>query len=515
MSLGTTFTWAQPTAPPEPGAIVFQTDFETPQQRSAWSASESASWEQDEQGTTRLCVSVPRDEATGGAMIQMPFDLSPYRGYQLVFECMAKADDVTKPSETFLGAKFMLHYSSESTGPHWQNENNVYGSFDWRKLRFTSTIADDAADAQIALGLQGSSGRVWFDEIKVFVFRKPPPTRPAPPLNPSPVFKGHDLPRLRGVMSPNNFRDEDLRTLGEQWNANVIRWQITRNWGRAGTERDLTEYDKWFDSELEDLDKALEAANRYGLKLVVDVHTPPGGRYDNMDLAIFHEPLYQNHFVKSWEKIARRYKGNSAVWGYDLVNEPVQNQPSPAGVADFLGTQVLAAKAIRAIDAEVPIIIAASEWDSAAGYRTLEPVDIPNVIYQVHMYKPHEYTHQGVRNNVKDLVYPGTIGHQKWDKEALRAVLEPVREFQLAYNVHIYAGEFSAIRWAPGAAEYLSDVIDLFEEYDWDWTYHAFREWDGWSVEHGADPDDHQPTAQPTDRKDLLLKWFAKNQKPK
>ena len=73
---------------------------------------------------------------------------------------------------------------------------------------------------------------------------------------------------------------------------------------------------------------------------------------------------------------------------------------------------------------------------------------------------------------------------------------------------------FSAIRWAPGAASYLRDCIDIFEEYGWDWTFHAYREWDGWSVEHGNDPQDHQPTREPTDRKKLLLDWFGRNVKP-
>jgi endoglucanase len=91
-----------------------------------------------------------------------------------------------------------------------------------------------------------------------------------------------------------------------------------------------------------------------------------------------------------------------------------------------------------------------------------------------------------------------------------------VREFQLAYNVHIYAGEFSAIRWAPGdsAHQYLKAAIELFEEYGWDWSYHAYREWDGWSVEHGSDPSDHTPSSLPTDRKKLLLEWFGRNEKP-
>lgn len=82
--------------------------------------------------------------------------------------------------------------------------------------------------------------------------------------------------------------------------------------------------------------------------------------------------------------------------------------------------------------------------------------------------------------------------------------------------MHIYIGEFSAIRWAPegSAVRYLSDAIDLFEAHGWDWSYHAFREWSGWSVEHGADRNDTRPAAQPTDRQRLLQGWFARNAKP-
>ncbi len=330
-----------------------------------------------------------------------------------------------------------------------------------------------------------------------------------------PVFRGHDLPRLRGVMSPNIFRDEDLRILGTEWNANVIRWQITRNWGKSGTERNLEEYDRWLDGRLVELDQVLESCRRYGIMVIVDMHSPPGGRHENMDLAIFHEQEFQDHFVSLWEKIARRYKDNPVIWGYDLVNEPVQNKPSPPGVADYLGTQVRAAKAIRAIDAKVPIFIEASKWDSADGFRELRPVDVPFVIYQVHMYVPHEFTHQGVQREWKPAAYPGKIGNKVWDKEELRKVLEPVREFQKTNNVHIFVGEFSAIRWAPGAFNYLRDCIDLFEEYGWDWTYHAYREWNGWSVEHSSGKEDNQPAGEPTDRKKLLLDWFSKNVKPK
>ena len=503
----------QGSAAAQPGDVVFETGFDTPAARQAWPQADFAKWVEGYKGTTSLCITAARDQAEAPHTVRMPLDLTRYRGCRLLLECMARADDVSKPAASYLGVKFMLHYRSEAAGPFWQNENDVFGTFDWRGLRFSALVAPDATDGEIDLGLQGSSGTVWFDAVKITVLRRPL-VRPAPPSNPPPAFRGHDLPRLRGVMSPNVFRDDDLRVLGTEWKANVIRWQITRNWGRPGTDRDLAEYDRWLGGRLDELDKALDACRRYGLKVVVDMHSPPGGRYANNDLAIFNELQYQDHWVAAWEKMARRYKGNAAVWGYDLINEPVESAPGPSGVADYLGAQVRAAKAVRAIDPDVPIFIEAAQWDSAAGYRELEPVDVPKVIYQVHIYAPGEFTHQGVHGAWTPTAYPGKIGGKVWDKEQLRRVLQPVREFQLAYNVHIYAGEFSAIRWAPGAADYLRDCIDLFEEYGWDWTYHAYREWDGWSVEHGADPKDHRPSGEPADRKKLLLDWFGKNAQP-
>lgn len=507
-------TTAQAQPSPAPGDVVFRTDFEAPQDREGWSATPAAHWVELPDRGTCLQVVVPPDQGEGANMISLPLDLTRYRGCWLLLECQARAEEVTRPPAPWLGVKFMLHYKSPTAGPFWRNQDDVYGTFDWQKLQFAAPIAADATDGEICLGLQSSSGTAWFDDISITVLKVPPPPRPPPQENPGPVFRGHNLPRLRGVMSPNEFRDEDLRVLGEEWNANVIRWQITRNWGRAGTDRDLEEYDQWFARELEDLDRVLEACRRYRILVVVDMHSPPGGRYEDSQLAIFHEKLYQDHWLALWEQVARRYKGNPVIWGYDLVNEPVMRLPSREGLGDSLDAQVRVARAIRAIDPHVPIFIEADDWDAPAGFPYLRPVDIPNVIYQLHMYVPGEFTHQGVFSKSDPVAYPGRIAGSHWDKERLREVLQPVRDFQLAYNVHIYVGEFSAIRWAPGAARYLADCISLFEEYGWDWTYHAYREWHGWSLEHGPDPADHQPTSEPCDRREVVLGWFAQNVRP-
>lgn len=502
---------------PQRGNLVFRTDFGDEAERAKWSTAACAEWVDVPGRGMCLRTTVTNAGVGEGNMIKLPLDVSRFVNCSLNFECWAKADDVSKPAHVYNGVKFMFHHIAPD-GPHWQNENNVHGTFAWRRLMFSAPVPEGVTEAWLLLGLQESSGTVLFDDIRVTV-QQSRPVRPKPDPDAPPAFRGHSLPRLRGAMSPNAFREEDFRVFGKEWNANLIRWQMTTHWGadyKHELDYDPEKYNHWLEAELDDLDRVLTACRKYGILAVVDLHSPPGGRLPNRDLVMLHEEKYLDSFVAVWQTIARRYKGNPAIWGYDLVNEPVQNTPSPEGMPDYLGAQVKAAQAIRAIDAERPIIIEVDHWDSAEGFKFLEPIDIPNVIYQVHMYHPALFTHQGVHGNPVGVSYPGKIGGHEYDREALRKHLAPVREFQLAYNVHIYVGEFSAIRWAPGnsAYQYLRDCIDLFEEYGWDWSYHAFREWDGWSVEHNSDPNDHTRSATPTDRKALLLKWFARNRKP-
>ena len=503
---------------PTRGDVVSESRFEAAEERAEWSQASWATWVQVPDRGTCLKVTVSPEAAEGALMIRARLDMTRLRDCVLRFECLAKAEGVSKPPHSYNGVKFMFHYVSPSQGPFWRNQDNVFGTFDWKRLGFTASVPSDVGEAWLILGLQESHGEVWFDDLKVTV-EAVRPRRPKPDPNAGPPFRGHALARLRGVMSPNTFSDESLRVLGQEWKANLIRWQMTTRWAadyKHPQDYDLALYRQWVDAELTDLDKVLDACRRYGILVVVDLHSPPGGRRPNKDLVMLHEPVYLDEFVSVWERIARRYKGHPAVWGYDLVNEPVQDEPSAEGLPDYLGAQVRAAKAIRAVDPDRPIIFEVDHWDSAEGFKYLEPVDIPKVVYQVHMYHPGQFTHQGIHGNPVGLRYPGEIGGQVCDKNTLRQHLAPVREFQLAYNVHIYVGEFSAIRWAPdeSAFRYLRDCIDLFEEYGWDWSYHAYRERDGWSVEDGPDPEDHQPTTEPTERKRLLLEWFARNEKP-
>ncbi len=456
-----------------------------------------------------LEVTVPPTGAAGQNVATRSIDLKPWRGKTLVLSFELKAEGVTKPPQPWNGIKVMFHYKTR-TAEVWRNPRGLYGTFDWRTEMTAVEVPADAETGELMIGLQDSAGTLLVRRIRIQAYsgedRFPPLPLPEG-FQAEYTSRVTATPVLRGVMGPNSYQPEDLEELA-RWGANLIRWQIKRNWGAVNTERDLAEYLDWFHGKLNELDLVLEHARKLGIKVVIDLHTPPGGRKADNNMAMFYEPVYAEAFLKMWEEMATRYKDKPAVWAYDLVNEP--NQTLPAS-SDYLHLQYEAAKRIRAIDPETPIIVESNDWAAPGAFRYLSPLPLPNIIYQAHMYLPHAYTHQSVEKAEPRLPYPGRINGREWNKETLRSELEPVREFQRKYGARIYLGEFSAARWAPGVAHYLEDCIELFEEYGWDWSYHSFREWHGWSVEHSTDQNNLERANSDTDRKILLLKYFGRN----
>jgi aryl-phospho-beta-D-glucosidase BglC (GH1 family) len=309
--------------------------------------------------------------------------------------------------------------------------------------------------------------------------------------------------------------EADLEKLAE-WNANLIRWHFY--WHDAHSpqkRRDLAVYDAWLQETIAEVDRVLPLCRKLGIRIVIDLHTPPGGG-DPGQMTLFSDAVFQRKFVEVWDLLAAHYKDEPAVWGYDLLNEPVEGSVAP-GLLDWRALAEKVARRIREIDARHAIIV---EPGSAGGWDNLpffEPLDIPGVIYSVHMYEPLPFTHQGILAGMPSgVTYPGTIDGRYWDKRTLRRELEPVRQYQRDYNVPIYIGEFSAPRWAPNdsAAAWLRDCIELFEEYGWDWSYHSFREWHAWNVELGSDPEDREISPVPTSRQRVLESGFKRNAKP-
>lgn len=325
------------------------------------------------------------------------------------------------------------------------------------------------------------------------------------------------VPRLRGAMITTWASAQDLRELAAL-GANHVRWQVT--WGgfpQSPADTASPEaYRNWLRPALRHIRLLLPLCDSLGLRVVLDLHTLPGGAvYKDGGLLqhrIFSDLKWQREFIRLWEEIAITFRNAPALWAYDLANEPVEG-PMPAGVYDWQNLAAVTARAIRALDPSHTLIAEGAPGGGVPGLLRLKPLpDISDVVYSFHIYDPIEFTHQGIINQ-DTLYYPGKISGKYWDAAALREWMQPVRDWQLRYGARIYVGEFSAVRWAPdsSAYRYIRDCIALFEEWGWSWAYHAWREWGGWSLEYGSRRDLDSPPVERTDRQMLLEENFRKN----
>jgi len=444
--------------------------------------------------------------------IDLPVDR--IAGKLITIRAVVKAADVSKPPKPWNGIKIMI-VAKVGADTAYPQITLPQGTFDWVKVQRSIRLPKDISSVKLQLGLEQVAGKVWFDDIRITLGRGVSGGRRL-----EKPFKGHNLKRLRGVMHGPEFDEKNIRDLAA-WGANHIRWQL--NWvpmkPAEQWAKDLDRYDRWLAGAMEHADKAVDACEKYGIQMLLDLHCPPGGRGEGGVCRMFTDKRYQQKFLDVWKLLAGRYKGRKIIYAYDLINEPVDVRVHPKGLLGWRELATRAARLIRQIDPGKPIVFEPGPWGSCEGFDEIAPLDIDRVIYSFHMYQPHIFTHQfrTTREFPKGIEYPGTIRGVKWDKARLLAAMQPAIDFQREFNVQIYVGEFSAIRWAPNesAHRYTRDLIELFEAAGWDWAYHAYREWQGWSVEHGTDKSNTAPSGTPTKRKKLLLKYFAANQRPK
>ena len=304
--------------------------------------------------------------------------------------------------------------------------------------------------------------------------------------------------QVRGVMlSQFSVSEDDFQTI-KKWGATVARYQmypVGDQW--KGKTSDPAGFDAWLDWKLNVLKSdVLPLARKYYIPLVIDLHVPPGGR-GGSGMKMLDDPKWAKFFVDCWRKISFQLYGNKGVYAYDLINEPTQfGKPA---VCDYLEIQKRAALAVRCNDPRTPVIISCNAdgaWCAPSAFKSMQPIDLVNILYQFHMYEPFEYTHQKVLPQFKDSVVEYPDASKGWNADGLQKIVAPVRAFERRYGARIFVGEFSAVAYAKGCDKWIADVTAMLNANGWSWCYHAFREWPGWSVEHAVTAGDSAATAK-------------------
>jgi endoglucanase len=369
------------------------------------------------------------------------------------------------------------------------------GTYSVARFGTLINITDETVEGELIIGIQGATGTALIDNLKIIV-----KDNPIPASRTGDIPKYHTEPMLRGVMVAPYIKIEDINHL-KTWQANVVRWQIVNI-----SNPDYSLNKSLLTARIDSLKNLLPIFARNGLKVIVDLHD------EQLKWNALQSKVGQATLVAAWQQLATALNNNTGVWAYDLMNEVVEKSWQD----DLLLWEDLAEKialTIRNTGDSTPVIVTAVQGEPRF-FRFLRPLNesIKNIIYTSHFYEPLAYTHQGVPGYTAEYTYPGVIAGQNFNKDTLRTALKPIKDFQDKYKVPILIGEFSVARWAKGGKQYLQDCIDLFEEYNWDWLYHAYREAEVWSLEYSDIKTQTQPTS--TERKTLVLSYFAKNTVP-
>jgi hypothetical protein len=359
-------------------------------------------------------------------------------------------------------------------------------------------------------------------------------------------------PELDGLefMGPDPFGppyfQEDFYRMSE-WGANLV------NLSHPGLFSESPPF--VLDSAVQDnLDALLTMIAQAGMYAIISFRTGPGRSeftfvwdevgdwFDESYLndTVWEDPSSQNAWVEMWRYTAEKYKDNPIIVGYDLMVEPNSNEvgsdaANPLNIWDpdefydaYGGTlydcnqlYLRITDAIREKDTDTPILIGGNAYSRISWLPYLELTGDSRTVYMVHQYEPHMYTHQWPKNM---FTYPGEFDTDydgqpdQFNRAWLEDLVTVIDDFMQANHVPVAVNEFGVMRWIPGAAEYLNDLMALLEArhmnhalWLWDpsWEAHAVDE-NSFNFRHGPDPENHSDV-QTSELIEVIKSNWSKN----
>ena len=196
------------------------------------------------------------------------------------------------------------------------------------------------------------------------------------------------------------------------------------------------------EKNLKKLKEHVKRFNGSATYVILNLHLPPGLDvvHDHYEKdkpgkerlkSIFESDEYFNQTVEMWKYLAKAFKNNAGVAGYELFNEPRLPSTADGGAKEFTKRYNKLIAEIRKIDSKHIIFI--PEYDSIEaddefqtikwGQRGFVKVEAENIAYVGHCYEPYEFTHQGAANFSKDVVNSYLQKKLDWTNQVGKAPL--------------------------------------------------------------------------------------------
>ena len=195
------------------------------------------------------------------------------------------------------------------------------------------------------------------------------------------------------------------------------------------------------------LDRVVEWSREAKIYLILDLHCAPGGQTGtNIDDSrgypwLFESASAQEQLLAVWRNLARHYRDEPVVLGYDLLNEPLPGYPGYEKYKPALEPLLRrVTEAVRAIDSNHVVILTGAHWDS--DFTILGAPFAKNMAYTFHKY----------------WVPP--------DEAAIR----PYLDFREQYHVPVWVGETGENKDA-----WIATFRQLLDAHNVGWTFWPFK----------------------------------------
>ena len=240
-------------------------------------------------------------------------------------------------------------------------------------------------------------GVLKFFLVIVFLFsgcQKEDSPEPAPPYNPIDLdlfganLRGFNLQgKFDTFWSNNGFKEEDfimISGLGFNFARLPLDYLTYTQWGN---------WNVFVESEVAEIDRAVEWGKEYGVHICINLHRAPGYSVNvsdqipaNQKLNLWTDAAAQDAFVKHWEYFADRYRDVPVgELSFNLINEP-------ANVDESTYVTIMR-KAIDRIHDINPNRVVFVDGLNYANDLIPTLKNVTNVIQAIHAYEPFTLTH--------------------------------------------------------------------------------------------------------------------------
>lgn len=180
------------------------------------------------------------------------------------------------------------------------------------------------------------------------------------------------------------------------------------------------------------LDRLLGWCSSNEVYVIPDMHGVPGGKDYAVAGNVYSSASNRALFLHVWQRIAARYANHPWLGGYDLINEPVNNQPSYALIPGNLLSSLYAAAigTIRAVDRNHLIICEGDWWATAMSQINTTDWTDSNVAYSDHRYGdalPFDKLRKAAAVGANVPIWMGEFGYNSdhWNNYAVRYFEQP------------------------------------------------------------------------------------------